>query len=207
MIDSKKLIEILKVTAEKIDAEKEYLTKLDNDIADGDHGINLAKGYKAIVAKLDTMEGKDAGAILKNAGMTLVSTVGGSSGPLYGTAYMKAGAVLKDMHEISNQDFVKAFEAAIAGVKMRGKSSEGEKTMLDAMCPAYRALVESLASGAELKEAMEKAVKAAYEGIEYTKTIRATKGRASYIGDRSIGYQDPGATSITYVMESVLKCL
>ena len=207
MIDSKKLIEILKVTAEKIDAEKEYLTKLDNDIADGDHGINLAKGYKAIVAKLDTMEGKDAGAILKNAGMTLVSTVGGSSGPLYGTAFMKAGVALKDKTEIDAADFVKAVEAAIGGIQMRGKAVEGEKTMLDALIPAHKAMAAAVEAGDDLKTALEKAIKAAHEGIEFTKTIKATKGRASSIGDRSIGHQDPGATSITYVMEAIHSTL
>lgn len=206
-MDSKKVIEILKATAEKIEAEKEFLTQLDNEIADGDHGINLAKGYNAIVAKLDGMEGQDIGAILKTAGMTLVSTVGGSSGPLYGTAYMKAGAKLKGKMEINAEDFAVAMEAAIGGIKMRGKAVEGEKTMLDSLCPAYVALREALDAGEELKPALEKAVKAAYDGIEYTKTIKATKGRASYIGDRSIGHQDPGATSITYVLETALKCL
>lgn len=207
MIDSNKILEMLKVTAEKIEAEKDFLTQLDNDIADGDHGINLAKGYNAIVGKIDTLQGKDIGAILKTAGMTLVSTVGGSAGPLYGTAYMKAGAVLKDKQEITPDDFVAALEAAIGGIQMRGKAVEGEKTMLDAICPACKALKEALASGMEFKPAMEKAVEAAYAGVEYTKTIKATKGRASYIGDRSIGHQDPGATSITYVLETVLKCL
>lgn len=207
MIDSKKIIEMLKVTAEKIEAEKEFLTQLDNEIADGDHGINLAKGYNAIVAKLPELEDQDVGAILKAAGMTLVSTVGGSAGPLYGTAYMKAGAKLKGKQEITADDFADAMEAAIGGIKMRGKATEGEKTMLDSLCPAYETLRKALGDGEELKPALEKAVKAAYDGIEYTKTIKATKGRASYIGDRSIGHQDPGATSITYVLECAMKCL
>ena len=205
MITSTKMIEILKAIAEKIEAEKDYLTELDNEIADGDHGVNMAKGFNAVVAKLDTMAGKDIGSLLKTTGMTLVSTVGGSAGPLYGTAFMKAGAALKDKMEIDGNDLVAAIEAAIGGIKMRGKATTGEKTMLDAICPAYDALKASLEEGEDLKAAMTKAVAAARAGVEYTKTIKATKGRASYIGDRSIGHQDPGATSAMYMFEVILE--
>ncbi len=205
MITSTKMIEILKAIAEKIEAEKDYLTELDNEIADGDHGVNMAKGFNAVVAKLDTMAGKDIGSLLKTTGMTLVSTVGGSAGPLYGTAFMKAGAALKDKMEIDGKDLVVAIEAAIGGIKMRGKATTGEKTMLDAICPAYDALKAALEEGDDLKDAMTKAVAAARAGVEYTKTIKATKGRASYIGDRSIGHQDPGATSAMYMFEVLLE--
>ena len=205
MITSTKMIEILKAIAAKIELEKDYLTELDNEIADGDHGVNMAKGFNAVVAKLDTMAGKDIGSLLKTTGMTLVSTVGGSAGPLYGTAFMKAGAALKDKMEIDGNDLVAAIEAAIGGIKMRGKATTGEKTMLDAICPAYDALKASLEEGEDLKAAMTKAVAAARAGVEYTKTIKATKGRASYIGDRSIGHQDPGATSAMYMFEVLLE--
>ncbi len=205
MITSTKMIEILKAIAAKIELEKDYLTELDNEIADGDHGVNMAKGFNAVVAKLDTMAGKDIGSLLKTTGMTLVSTVGGSAGPLYGTAFMKAGAALKDKMEIDGNDLVAAIEAAIGGIKMRGKATTGEKTMLDAICPAYDALKASLEEGEDLKVAMTKAVAAARAGVEYTKTIKATKGRASYIGDRSIGHQDPGATSAMYMFEVLLE--
>lgn len=205
MITSTKMIEILKAIAAKIELEKDYLTELDNEIADGDHGVNMAKGFNAVVAKLDTMAGKDIGSLLKTTGMTLVSTVGGSAGPLYGTAFMKAGAALKDKMEIDGNDLVVAIEAAIGGIKMRGKATTGEKTMLDAICPAYDALKASLEEGEDLKAAMTKAVAAARAGVEYTKTIKATKGRASYIGDRSIGHQDPGATSAMYMFEVLLE--
>ncbi len=205
MITSTKMIEILKAIGEKIEAEKDYLTELDNEIADGDHGVNMAKGFNAVVAKLDTMAGKDIGSLLKTTGMTLVSTVGGSAGPLYGTAFMKAGAALKDKMEIDGNDLVVAIEAAIGGIKMRGKATTGEKTMLDAICPAYDALKAALEEGDDLKDAMTKAVAAARAGVEYTKTIKATKGRASYIGDRSIGHQDPGATSAMYMFEVLLE--
>ncbi|MBQ1615369.1 MAG: dihydroxyacetone kinase subunit L, partial [Selenomonas sp.] len=140
-------------------------------------------------------------------GMQLVSNVGGASGPLYGTAFMKAGNVLTGKNEIGEQDFAQAMAAAIGGVAMRGKSAEGEKTMLDALCPAYKALQEKLAAGADLKAAMGAAVEAAQKGVEYTKTIVAAKGRASYLGERSLGHQDPGATSSLYMLQEIFKCL
>ena len=166
--------------------------------------LNMAKGFNAVLGKLVTMSDSDIGTLLKTTGMTLVSTVGGSAGPLYGTAFMKAGAALKGKMEIDGNDLVLAMEAAIGGIQMRGKATTGEKTMLDSICPAYESLKESIAAGEDIKVAMEKAVAAAQAGIEYTKTIKATKGRASYIGDRSIGHQDPGATSATYMLEEFL---
>ena len=189
------MIEILKAMAARIDKEKDFLTELDNEIADGDHGINMAKGFNAVVPKIEAMAGKDIGSLLKTTGMTLVSTVGGSAGPLYGTAFMKAGAALKDKMEI---------DAAIGGIQMRGKAVEGEKTMLDAICPAHKAFKAAIEAGEDVKAALGKAVEAAQAGVEYTKTIKATKGRASYIGDRSIGHQDPGATSATFMYEEFL---
>ena len=139
--------------------------------------------------------------------MQLVSNVGGASGPLYGTAFMKAGNALKGKTEITAQDFAQAMDAAIGGIKMRGKSTEGEKTMLDALCPAYKALVAKIDGGADLKTALADAIEAAQKGVEYTKTIIATKGRASYLGERSIGHQDPGATSSLYMLQEIHKCL
>lgn len=198
------MIEILTAIAARIEEQKEYLTELDNEIADGDHGVNMAKGFNSVVPKITAMAGKDIGSLLKTTGMTLVSTVGGSAGPLYGTAFMKAGAALKDKMEIDGADLVVAIEAAIGGIKMRGKATVGEKTMLDAICPAYDALKAGIDAGEDLKTALTKAVEAAREGVEYTKTIKATKGRASYIGDRSIGHQDPGATSSLYMFEVLL---
>ena len=196
-----KLIELINDIADKIEENKDYLTDLDSAIADGDHGINMARGFSAVKEKLQTVEDKDCGTILKTVGMTLVSTVGGAAGPLYGTAFMKAGMAVGGKEEISGEDFIKMMEEDINGVKMRGKSEAGEKTMLDAMIPAYDAFKEGLCDGA--KSAIEKALQASMDGVEYTKTIKATKGRASYIGDRSIGHQDPGATSFTYMMECI----
>lgn len=201
MIDSKKLCEIIANMAEKIQEQKDFLTELDNEIGDGDHGINMARGFAAVKEKLPAMADKDVGAILKEVGMTLVSTVGGASGPLYGTAFMKAGMACKGMAEISGEDMLKALSAAIAGIKQRGKSEEGEKTMLDALCPAERALSEALEGGAALKDALGKAVNAAEAGLLHTRDIIATKGRASYLGERSLGHQDPGATSSLLMLQ------
>lgn len=199
------LIELIKNIAKKIEEEKQFLTDLDSEIADGDHGINMARGFEAVEAKLDTVKDKDCGTILKTVGMTLVSTVGGAAGPLYGTAFMKAGMVLAGKEELNKEDFIKSMEAAIEGVKQRGKSDKGEKTMLDSMIPAYDAFKENIDK--DTKEAMKEALDAAKEGIEYTKTIIATKGRAAYIGERSIGHQDPGATSFTYMIECLYNIL
>ena len=207
MIDGEKMCEILVAIAEKVQAQKDLLTELDIEIGDGDHGINMARGFAAVKAKLPGLTDKDVGAILKDVGMTLVSTVGGAAGPLYGTAFMKAGMACKGLSEIDGEQFLRAFSAAVAGIRQRGKSEEGEKTMLDALCPAERALAEALGSGASLKAALGKAVEAAEEGLAHTRDIVATKGRASYLGERSLGHQDPGATSsllMLQVMESAL---
>lgn len=200
-LDTKQMAAIVEGMAKKIEAEKEYLTELDNEIGDGDHGINLARGFEAVEKKLPSLAGGDIGALLKGVGMQLVSTVGGASGPLYGTAFMKAGMACKGLTEIDGPAFVKAMEAAVDGIKMRGKATEGEKTMLDALCPALKVLQDDVTAGKSLKEALQDATQAAEKGVEYTKTIIATKGRASYLGERSLGHQDPGATSSLYLLQ------
>lgn len=200
-LDTKQMAAIIEGMAKKIEAEKEYLTELDNEIGDGDHGINLARGFEAVEKKLPSLAGGDIGALLKGVGMQLVSTVGGASGPLYGTAFMKAGMTCKGLTEIDGPAFVKAMEAAVDGIKMRGKATEGEKTMLDALCPALKVMQDDVAAGKSLKEALQDAAQAAEKGVEYTKTIIATKGRASYLGERSLGHQDPGATSSLYLLQ------
>ena len=207
MIDSKQIIAIIDAVIKKIDAEKDFLTQLDNEIGDGDHGINLSRGFKSVEEKLSTLADKDIGAILKTVGTQLVSTVGGASGPLYGTAFMKAGNVCKGKFTLTDEEFVQAFNAAVEGVKLRGKSVEGEKTMLDALCPAYKALKNGIDGGKTLVQALADAVKAATDGVEYTKTIIATKGRAAYLNERSLGHQDPGATSSLYILQAALEVL
>ena len=135
--------------------------------------------------------------------MILLSNVGGASGPLYGTAYMKASKTVAGKEELSVEDGKAVFEAVIGGIKLRGKAERGEKTMLDAIIPAYEAYCQAADAGSSLTECLDAMCAAAAEGAEFTKTIRATKGRASYLGDRSIGHQDPGATSALLTMEAI----
>ena len=206
-MDTKQIIAIIEAVAKKIEAEKDFLTQLDNEIGDGDHGINLARGFKSVMEKLPTFADKDIGAILKAVGMELVSTVGGASGPLYGTAFMKAGNVCKGKNSLTDAEFAAALDAAINGVKMRGKAVEGEKTMLDALCPAYKALKDGLDAGKSLTEALTDGVNAAQACVEFTKKIIATKGRASYLKERSLGHQDPGATSSLFMLQTALEVL
>lgn len=159
------------------------------------------------IKKRDILAAMDVADMIKNVGMILVATVGGASGPLYGTAFMKAGTFLKDKEELSFDDFLEAFQYAIEGVMARGKAVEGEKTMLDAMLPAKRAMETEWQLTQDEKKSVEAGLTAAKEGVEYTKTIIATKGRASYLGERSIGHQDPGATSFTFLLEAIASQL
>ncbi|ADD03038.1 MULTISPECIES: dihydroxyacetone kinase subunit DhaL [Thermoanaerobacter] len=200
VITKNDVLKIVDKIGEVIKENKEYLTELDAAIGDADHGINLDRGFDAVKQKLTTLpETTDIGTILKTIGMTLVSTVGGASGPLYGTAFMRAGQVVQGKNELSEEDIVKVFEAALDGIKQRGKAEAGDKTMIDSIEPAYKALKESLENNIALPEALNRAANAAKEGMEYTKNISARKGRASYLGERSIGHLDPGATS-AYLM-------
>ena len=203
MADSKKVIEIIQAISKKIEEEKDYLTKLDQPIGDSDHGINMARGFGEVEKKLPTLEGKDIGTILKTVGMTLVSTVGGASGPLYGSAYLKAGMAAAGKEELSMDDFLGVMKAATEAVEQRGKAVLDEATMLDAMIPSLKAMEEANAGGADAKAVLDAGVKAAWAGAEHTKELIATKGRASYVGERGIGHQDPGATSYSYTLEVI----
>ena len=199
---SSRVYDCLVKIGESITENKDFLTDLDREIGDADHGVNMARGFHAVVEKVPA-DTEDIGAALKKAGMTLLSTVGGASGPLYGTAYMEAGKVVAGKTALTAEDLKLMLEAAIAGIQKRGKAVKGEKTMLDALMPAHDAYCEAVAAGADMVSALDKACAAAREGVAFTKTIRATKGRASYLGDRSIGHQDPGATSATITLEAL----
>ncbi|WP_314626240.1 dihydroxyacetone kinase subunit DhaL [uncultured Selenomonas sp.] len=206
-MDKNKRKEIVQAVSEKIEAEKDLLTELDSAIGDGDHGINMARGAKAVMEKLPSLIEKDTGTLLKGIGMAIVSSVGGASGPLYGTAFMKAGDALKGKEEPSAEDFLAAFSAAIAGIKMRGKSTTGEKTMLDALCPAESAMREAIEAKKSPKEILQAAAAAAEKGAEETTNILATKGRASYLGERSIGHRDPGAVSSAFMLRAMADAI
>jgi phosphoenolpyruvate---glycerone phosphotransferase subunit DhaL len=174
---------------------KEYLTRLDSAIGDADHGINMDRGMKAVQGKLDGFEGDDIGAMLKTVGMTLVSTVGGAGGPLYGTLFLQMGMATAGKTELGPEDWAAALDAAVNGVQMRGKAEPGDKTMVDALIPARDAFSAAVAEGASFEEALRRSAQAAEEGMLATTPLVAKKGRASYLGERSAGHQDPGATS------------
>jgi dihydroxyacetone kinase-like protein len=190
---------LMKLIAKDIVDNKEYLTELDTAIGDADHGINLSRGFLAVADKLeDSSAFSTPGDVVKTTAMTLISTVGGASGPLYGTLFLKMSGALKE-ENATLLDFTNALEMGIEGVKARGRSTTGEKTMLDVLAPVLDSLRDSLANDLSTKEAFDKAVLVAKEGYEYTKTIVATKGRASYLGERSLGHIDPGCMS-SYLM-------
>ena len=185
----------LRLLAERLHAEKEYLTELDSAIGDADHGINMDRGFTAVMAKLPALPVGDIGGLLKGVGMTLVSTVGGASGPLYGTFFLQLGGGTTGKADIELGDFATAMEAGIAGIQRLGKAEPGDKTMLDALLPARDALRGGLDRGDAPADALAATVAAAEQGMLATIPLVARKGRASYLGERSAGHQDPGATS------------
>jgi phosphoenolpyruvate---glycerone phosphotransferase subunit DhaL len=206
-ITAEHVIRFLEGVAAKIKAHRDELTQLDSPIGDADHGINLDRGFTAVLGKLPTVADKDIGTILKTTGMTLVSTVGGASGPLYGTAFIRAGMALADRYELTEGEVVAALEAALEGIIARGKANPGDKTMVDAIKPGIEALKEAMAGGDDFVVAMHKAVAATEAGMKATIPMLALKGRASYLGERSIGHQDPGATSAFYMAQVMLETI
>ena len=186
---------------------RDYLTQLDSAIGDADHGANMDRGFQAVVAKLPTVEDKDIGTILKSSGMTLLSTVGGAGGPLYGTLFMQFGTAGVGKEELADTDVVAMFDAGLNGVVNRGKAEVGDKTMVDALTPAVAALREAVDKGEPLPAALEAMRAAAEQGMTGTIPLVARKGRASYLGERSAGHQDPGATSSYLLLKTAAETL
>jgi phosphoenolpyruvate---glycerone phosphotransferase subunit DhaL len=182
-----------------------YLTTLDSAIGDADHGSNMDRGFQAVRAKFPAMASMDCATQLKTVGTTLVSTVGGASGPLYGTAFLRASAAVSNKQDLSSADVVTMLEAFLNGIVARGKAHVGEKTMIDALEPAVMAAKQGLNEGLSLAEITAHASSAAEEGMKATIPLQATKGRASYLGERSIGHQDPGATSSWLMLRSLAE--
>ncbi len=206
MANTEKVREIILKISEVIEEQKLFLTKLDAAIGDGDHGLNMAKGFGAAKEKIEAGAFSSPSEILKAVGMALISKVGGAAGPLYGTAFLNASKVVVDKEDLNLEDFKIMLASALDGVKSRGKAVVTEKTMVDAIEPALRALEEAIENGDSARDAMDKAVVAAKEGVEYTKTIIAKKGRASYLGERSIGHEDPGAMSSYIILKTIAEC-
>jgi dihydroxyacetone kinase-like protein len=202
------IYEVMAAVGEAITQNRQMLTDLDAAIGDGDHGINMARGFEAVHNKMQSMEAEnDIGKVMKTVGMTLISSVGGAAGPLYGTAFLRAASQSQGKTQLDVEAAALMLEAAIAGIKERGKANRGEKTMLDALEPAYDAFMEGIKGKKSIIECLEVACEAAHQGVEYTKTIIATKGRASYLGERSRGHQDPGATSSYIMLQALLEYL
>jgi len=184
-----------------------YLTELDSAIGDADHGANMDRGFQAIGAVLDETSFESADELLKKAGMTLVSKVGGASGPLYGTFFLRFGSALAGVSDVTPPALGEAFRAGVGGILQRGKPELEDKTMYDAWAPALDAYDAAVAGGAELGAALTAAAEAAAKGRDATIPMVARKGRASYLGERSAGHQDPGATSTTLILESAARTL
>ncbi|PAW76285.1 MAG: dihydroxyacetone kinase subunit L [Verrucomicrobia bacterium Tous-C9LFEB] len=201
-LDSKSVIAWLRLLGEVYGQKKDYLTDLDAAIGDADHGANMARGFAAVATKLDALEGKDIGTIFKTAAMTLLSTVGGASGPLYGSFFLQAASVANNKNALTAAEVGAALDAGIKAVVSRGKAQAGDKTMLDALLPALAAYQEAVVGG--LVPGLQKAVEAAKAGSAATKPLIAKKGRASYLGERSAGHLDPGAESSTFLLDALL---
>jgi dihydroxyacetone kinase-like protein len=198
------MLDWLRRSAQALHEQRQYLTDLDAAIGDGDHGINMDRGFTAVLDKLPAVAEADIGTILKTVGTTLVSTVGGASGPLYGTAFLRAGTTLAGKQELQHADVVAGLDAALEGIIARGHAQRGEKTMVDALAPAVEALKASIDAGKPLSAALQAAAEAGEQGMQSTIPMVATKGRASYLGERSAGHQDPGATSVTLFLRAML---
>jgi dihydroxyacetone kinase-like protein len=184
-------------------AEADHLTQLDSAIGDGDHGVNLTRGFRAVLEALADQDDTPPGKQLILAGKTLVSTVGGASGPLWGTALRRAGRAAGDVPELDGPALVSALDAALAGVVELGAAEPGDKTMVDALGPAVRALRAAVEGGEALPAALAAAANAAAEGARATVPMQARKGRASYLGERSIGHEDPGAASTALLVAAL----
>ncbi len=193
--------------AAEVAANRDLLTQLDSAIGDADHGANMDRGMAAVVVALDSNEDDSCAALLKRVGMTLVSTVGGASGPLYGTFFLRMAAAAGDTQTLDAGAFAKALRAGLEGVVSRGKAELGDKTMFDALAPAVEALDDGLAAGESLATALGRAAAAGQNGRDATIPMVARKGRASYLGERSVGHQDPGATSASLLLSCAATAL
>ncbi len=207
VVTKSNILQWLEMTAAVMSENKDYLTKLDSPIGDADHGINMNRGFVKVMEKLPTVEDKDIGNILKTTGMTLISSVGGASGPLYGTFFMRGGMAVDAKEELTGDDLSAMLQSGVDGLIQRGRAQLGDKTMIDAWLPALKALRESLDNDHDLLKALEEAVNAAERGMIDTIPLQAKKGRASYLGERSIGHQDPGATSSYLLLKALLDAI
>jgi len=200
--DAQSLVAAIRALGAAIALRRTELSRLDQEIGDGDHGENLARGFSAVITKLAAAEPKTPAELMSLVASTLISTVGGASGPLFGTAFLRAAAVLEDATELTGPLIAAGLVAARDGVAARGKAEIGDKTMIDALWPAADAAVEAAGAGADVADVLAAAAAAAQLGAAATVALQARKGRASYLGERSIGHIDPGAQSTAYILAS-----
>lgn len=201
-IDRDNALEWIRACAKVLAENRDYLVQLDAAIGDADHGANMDRGFQAVMNKMPEISDKDIGTIFKTVGMTLLSTVGGAGGPLYGTFFIQAGTKTSGKMELTLEDWTNALEAALNGVIMRGKAELGDKTMVDALAPAVNALKQAVNEKQPIPQALTASAQAAKTGMEATTPLVARKGRASYLGERSAGHQDPGATSSYMILKA-----
>ncbi len=203
----------MRAFAAAVARDRDHLTELDAAIGDADHGINMERGMQAVLGRLDALDalgelaGGGVGELLKTVGMTLVSSVGGAAGPLYGTLLLQMGSAAGQASELTLSDWASALAAGVSGAQARGKAELADKTMIDALVPAAEALQAGAASGLSLAEALRQSAAAAQRGMEATVPLVARKGRASYLGERSAGHQDPGATSSWLLLHAAATAL
>jgi len=198
--------DVIKEMAATMEENRRHLTKLDSEIGDGDHGNNMHRGFRAALERLDGADASTPADVLKAVSMALISKVGGAAGPLYGTAFLRASTALADKEDVSAEDAAAALDAALGGVKQRGKAEVGDKTIIDALEPAVEAAKEA-AGEDSVSGVLRAAAEAAKEGAESTIPLTARRGRASYLGGRAEGHQDPGATSTYLLLDAAARTL
>ncbi|MDI9388713.1 MAG: dihydroxyacetone kinase subunit DhaL [Synergistota bacterium] len=204
-LDIQGVIKALDAVGRSLAENKDYLTELDSAIGDADHGINMNRGFQKVHDRLTAGSYADLGAVLKDVGMTLMGSVGGASGPLYGTMFMKMSSRLAGREELDTPSLAEAVEEGLKGIVALGRANLQDKTMVDSLTPAVEALKRAASEGLPLEAALESAVEAARTGMESTIPLVARKGRASYLGERSAGHQDPGATSVFLILSAILE--
>jgi len=198
--------DVIEDMAATMEEQRRYLTKLDSEIGDGDHGNNMNRGFKAALESLEGADPSTPADVLKTVAMALISKVGGAAGPLYGTSFLEASKVLAGKEEVSAEDAAEALEAALGGIKRRGKAEVGDKTIVDALEPAVEAAKEAAGEGS-VAAVFRRSAEAAKEGAESTVPLTARRGRASYLGARAAGHQDPGATSTYMLLDAAARAL
>ena len=206
-IEKQQIVNWLALCAKAIDENQQFLTNLDRDLGDSDHGLNLHRGFKIVAENLPTVEKQNISTILKNTGMTLHSNVGGASGPLYGTLFVRAAAAVGTREQLSFEQLIDALKNGVDGIVSRGKAERGDKTMCDVWLPVIEVAKSQIASGISFDDVLDKMVDTAEKGAVSTIEMQAQRGRACYLDKRSIGHQDPGATSSLLMIKALVQAL